>query len=254
MRRLPPIDAHTHIDTDIEQSEIGRLGAVVMVVTRTLDEAEIAIRRDDRMAVWGVGCHPCLKTAQNAFDPGRFKELLSRTAFAGELGLDGKSRVPMKQQTETLSAAFDVLSRAPRLTSLHSYAATGPLLEMLEECCPPGIILHWWLGDARQTERAVDLGCFFSLNAASVTRKDLLDRIPRERLLTETDHPFGDRRSQFRRPGCVNDVEQAIGRKHGMSLGDVRRQMWRNLGLLISCTGCSTMLPYAIRIALAASL
>ena len=45
-------------------------------------------------------------------------------------------------------------------------------MEVLEAGSPPGIILHWWLGDAQQTRRAVDLGCYFSVNASSVRRKD----------------------------------------------------------------------------------
>ena len=253
MRSLPPIDAHAHINADIDHTEIRNLGALVMAVTRTLDEGDIAIRRDDGMAIWGVGCHPGLKNAQNAFDTHRFEELLTRTAFAGELGLDGKSRVPMDKQVETLFEAFDVLRRTPRLTSLHSYAATGQLLEVLEASSPPGIILHWWLGDAQQTRRAVNLGCYFSVNASSVRRKDVLAGIPRDRLLTETDHPFGDRRSRLRRPGLVDDVEQALGHQHGMSPSEVRRLMWSNLRLLISTTGCSKMLPSEARVALAAN-
>ena len=109
MRSLPPIDAHAHIDAAIDHTEIRNLGALVMAVTRTLDEGDIATRRDDGMVIWGVGCHPGLKNAQNAFDAYRFQELLTRTAFAGELGLDGKSRVPMDEQVETLFEAFDVL-------------------------------------------------------------------------------------------------------------------------------------------------
>ena len=204
------------------------------------------------MVVWGVGCHPGLKKAQNGFDAGRFEELLTRSALAGELGLDGKSRVSMDQQVATLSKALDILRRIPRLASLHSYAATEHLLELLEKDCPPGIILHWWLGDARQTDRAVELGCYFSVNASSVRRKDILAGVPRDRLLTETDHPFGDRRSRLRKPGRVGDVELAIGHHYSMSPSEVRRLMWANLSLLISTTGCSKLLPYETRVALAA--
>lgn len=253
MRSLPPIDAHAHIDPDIDHTEIKNLRAVVMAMTRTLDEADRATRRDDSMAIWGVGCHPGLKTALSAFDAHRFQELLTRTALAGELGLDGKSRVPMEKQVETLSEAFEVLRQTPRLTSLHSYAATGQLLELLEAGSPPGIILHWWLGDAQQTRRAVELGCYFSVNASSVRRKDVLAGIPRERLLTETDHPYGDKRSRPRRPGLVGEVEHALGHQHGISPSEVRRLMWSNFRQVVSTTGCSKMLPSEIRVALAAN-
>jgi len=251
MKNLAPIDAHTHIDINIDRLEVSSLGAFVMAVTRTLDEADRATLRKDNMAVWGVGCHPGLSKAQREFDAERFRGLLGRTAFAGELGLDGKSRVPMDRQVETLARALDVLRSSPRLTSLHSYAATGQLMELLEIGPPPGVILHWWLGDARQTERAVELGCFFSVNASSVRRKELLALIPRDRILTETDHPFGDRSSKMRRPGYVADVERKIGIEYGMDQGEVRELMWSNLRQLISVTGCSAMLPRPVQKALA---
>ena len=252
MRSLPPIDAHAHIDADIDHAEVRKLGAFIMAVTRTLDEADIATRRSDGMAIWGVGCHPGLKRAQNAFDAQVFRNILTRTAFAGELGLDGRSRVPMDQQVETLCEALSVLRLTPRLTSLHSYAATGQLLELLAAGSPPGVILHWWLGDAQQTQRAVELGCFFSVNASSVKRKDVLAGIPRDRLLTETDHPFGNRGVIGGRPGRVDDVEQALGLQYGMSPMEVRRLMWSNLYVLVSTSGCSRILPTETRAALAA--
>ena len=247
MKNLAPIDAHTHINLNINRSEINNLGAFVMVVTRTLDEADKATIRKDGMAVWGVGCHPGLSRAQREFNADRCRELLGSTPLAGELGLDGKSRVPMDRQVETLAKALDVLQSIPRLTSLHSYAATGQLIELLELGPPPGVILHWWLGDARQTKRAVELGCFFSVNASSVRRKDLLALIPSDRILTETDHPFGDRWSRVRRPGNVEDVERRIGIEYGMDQREVRALMWSNLRQLISVTGCSEMLPPAVR-------
>ena len=250
MKSLAPIDAHAHIDINIERSEVSSLGAFVMAVTRTLDEADKATLRKDNLAVWGVGCHPGLSRAQREFNVERFRELLGRTAFAGELGLDGKSRVPMDRQVETLGRALDVLRSSPRLTSLHSYAATGQMIELLELGPPPGVILHWWLGDTRQTERAIELGCYFSVNASSVRRKELLALIPRDRILTETDHPFGDRSSKMRRPGYVADVERKIGIEYGMDQREVRELMWSNLRQLISVTGCSAMLPRLVQKAL----
>ena len=253
MRSLPPIDAHAHIDVEIEPAEITKLNALVLAVTRTLDEAGNAIRRTDRLAVWGVGCHPGLKKAQQAFEADRFEDLLSQTAFAGELGLDGKSRVPMDRQIETLATALDVLRRSPRLASLHSYAASGQLLDLLDQNPSPGIILHWWLGDVQQTHRAVELGCYFSVNSSSIRRKEILALIPPNKLLTETDHPFGNRRSVSRRPGFVDDVERAIGREHNMNLGEVRQLMWSNFRQLVSSTGCFSMLPYDARVILVAN-
>ena len=196
MRDLPALDLHAHVDAGIEPRELRALGAIVFAVTRSLDEAEQALRRSDETTIWGVGCHPGLVGVQKAFDPGRFRVLAERTPYVGEVGLDGTSRVPMEAQRRTLRRVLEVLQRRPRIASLHSYRATSEVLGLIERFAQPGVILHWWLGTERETWRAVELGCYFSVNRSSVRRRDLLARMPLERVLPETDHPFGEQRSR----------------------------------------------------------
>jgi TatD DNase family protein len=253
MSRLPPLDLHAHIDPNISEDDLDELGAVVFAVTRSLDESEEAIKRTDTTTIWGVGCHPAVANAHASFTPERFRQLIEASPFAGELGLDGKARVPFDKQLETLRRALDVLANDPRLVSLHNYAATQPIIEELERHeATPGRVLHWWLGDPQLTKRAVELGCYFSLPPAAMRRKDLLDAIPLDRLLTETDHPFGDRRSQYSRPGNVDLVEQALAAHHRRDPQDIRRILWRNLNQLIKETGCGRLLPTRVRTLLAA--
>ncbi|WP_285427500.1 TatD family hydrolase [Streptomyces sp. ISL-10] len=178
----------------------------------------------------------------------------ARTAYVSEVGLDGKSRVPMETQRATLAAVLRVLQTSPRIASIHSFAATDAVLDCLAERPIHGAVLHWWLGDAMPTRRAVDLGCFFSVNTAMLRQPDLASRLPLERVLPETDHPFGDRSgSRGRRPGRVDDVEQALARIHQLTPEEVRRITWRNLGELTRKTRCGMLLPRQARVTLAAS-
>ena len=71
--------------------------------------------------------------------------------------------------------------------------------------------------------------------------------VPLERILPETDHPFGDKGRSKRRPGEVSDVEEAIGTVHGISVGDVRRQTWVNLREVVSKSGVGRLLPTNVR-------
>lgn len=201
-----------------------------------------------------MGCHPGLVSAHEAFDIKRFASLITRTAFVSEIGLDGSSRVPVATQEATLDSILTILQRAPRIASLHSYRATDHVIAALERRPIRGAILHWWLGDAGDTRRAVELGCFFSVNASCVRRTDLLGLIPLDRLLTETDHPFGDRRSgAAARPGHVTTVEESLARQHGKAVATIRSAMWTNLARLVSETGCAQLLPRAVRRQLIAS-
>lgn len=191
--------------------------------------------------------------AQRDFSAKQFADLLDATPFAGEVGLDGKSRVPMTTQIATFRSVLEALRDKPRITTIHSYSATGKVLELLAEVEPLGIVLHWWLGSPTETTRAVDLGCYFSVNAAMLKSDDILRSIPIDRLLTETDHPFGDRRSHsVRRPGAVGDVEVALATMHGQSKEMIRVQLWRNLRTVVSELEVSAMLPKNLRRHLAA--
>lgn len=252
MSALPTLDLHAHIDAAMEPRELSTLGAV-FAVTRSLDEAAVAVRRTDPMTIWGVGCHPGLVDAQKQFSMERFAELVDTTGFVGEVGLDGKSRVPMATQVATLRSILLTLQSKPRLLTIHTFAATTEVLDLLAEVESGGAVLHWWLGSPEETVRATEVGCYFSVNAAMLNRKDALTAIPLERLLTETDHPFGDRGSRVeRRPGAVADVERALAAWHGMPPDALRLQLWRNLRTLASAVGVSSLLPKELRRHLAA--
>lgn len=253
MNSRPSLDVHAHIDASIDPGELSSLG-VVFAATRSLDEAALALARDDTSTVWGVGCHPGIVGAHAAFDPKRFATLMTKTAYVSEVGLDGKSRVPLKTQRATLDAILAEVVGSPRVTSLHSSLARDDVLDALERSPIEGAILHWWLGDERQTRRALDLGCFFSFNASSIRRTDLLALVPLDRLLTETDHPFGDRSGgNTGRPGFVAPVEEALARWYCVPAAAVRATMWANLARLVSQTGCSQLLPRMVRRELLAS-
>jgi TatD DNase family protein len=248
VKSLPSLDLHAHVDTGIEACELIALESAVFAVTRSLDEARQALHRDDRLTVWGVGCHPGLARSQKTFSAAAFADLLDRTALAGELGLDGRSRVTMDLQRTTFLAALNVLREKPRITTIHSYAATRDVLELLSEITPLGTVLHWWLGTPEETARALALGCHFSVNAAMLNRRDWMRQIPLDRILTETDHPFGDRTNgRHRRPGFVANVESALGAEHGLSASEVRFQVWRNLRTLTLDTSVGSLLPSELR-------
>lgn len=249
--RLPPIDTHAHIDPGVDPRELEKLHAVVFAVTRSLAESQQALPRTDPWTIWGVGCHPGLARAQRAFCAEEFAARLSRTPLAGEIGLDGRSRVPLAKQRWTFRAALEVLSEMPRFTTIHTYLSTGVALEELEKMPTLVPVLHWWLGSLEETKRAVGLGCYFSINPSCVGRGDILSAIPPERVLTETDHPFGDKRIRGSVPGHVEQVELELARHYGIAQGEMRRQVWRNLLRVVQVTGTARLYAPPVRTLLA---
>lgn len=109
-------------------------------------------------------------------------------------------------------------------------------------------MLHWWLGSAAATRRAVDLGCHFSVNAAMFQRPAILRYLPVDRLLAETDHPYGDRTGpEPHQPGNVLPVEHALARLHGLEPEEIRRMLWHNFGQLLRITGGTRLVSRRIR-------
>jgi TatD DNase family protein len=233
MRTPPPLDTHAHLASDIDGSAVRSLGAFVFAVTRSLDEFAVVSARRDIRTVWGVGVHPGLVRSIRGFDLDVLRDAVRTAAFVGEVGLDGSSRVPLTDQVRIFRAVLGELQHQPRMVSVHSSGAHFEILRELHRTPIDGVVLHWWTGSPELTEEAVRLGCYFSLPPAMMS-SEMLRLIPIDRVLSETDHPYGDRRiSGGRQPGGVREVEERIGELHGRTPRDVRVQLWRNLRTLL---------------------
>lgn len=246
-RQLPPLDLHAHVEPKIRPADLERLGAVVFAATRSLDEFDSIKDRRDQVTVWGVGCHPGVVEAQRDYDTARFASLLSSTAFVSEIGLDRRSKVPLEEQERVLDSILSKLQTMPRIASIHSSGAPDRVLDALERTPIKGVILHWWRGDETQTRRAVELGYRFSVNAAGMKYASDIAQIPLGQILTETDHPTGDRGSPTpRHPGAVADVEESLARIYGVDSRAIRQQGWANLANLVDEVDVVGRLPLAV--------
>ena len=82
-------------------------------------------------------------------------------------------------------------------------------------------------------------GCYFSINAGMLGKErhaSMVQAIPLDRMLTETDGPFtlaGDRPSQ---PTDVAGVVEQLGGLHGLSASDMARIIRTNLRMLLGAS------------------
>lgn len=254
-RALPPVDAHAHIKTGIDERELRDLRSVVFAVTREPSEWDAALKRRDAMCVWGIGCHPGVPEAFESFDLARFAEAVAQTPLIGEVGLDGRSPVAMDEQREVFRAVLAVAKQQSRLVTIHSVHAAEPVLEELEAVGGlDGAILHWWRGDGSATAHALELGCYFSLNGAEAVKPRVIELLPRERVLTETDFPHTRRTDrQAARPGQVATIERALSDAWELDEMGLRRQLWKNLAAICSRTATAGLMPRQIQASLLAA-
>ncbi|ALV48095.1 hypothetical protein ASR50_34700 [Streptomyces sp. 4F] len=240
---LPALDCHAHIAPDVTAAQIDALhGAVVLAMTRTPAETTHALRRRDTMLVWGTGVHPAVSAALKDFSLRQFRTTLKQTCLIGEVGLD--RRGSLDTQRSVLTQILDAVRDEPVILSLHSSGRTGPLMDLLTSRPHPGLILHWFLGSPAEQKQALDLGAYFSVNAAMPD--DILTAFPLHRLLPETDFPASRRTTRATRPGVVEPLEQRLAHLHATTPQLIRRRFWQNLRELTTRTQVLDRLPEPI--------
>ena len=92
-------------------------------------------------------------------------------------------------------------------------------------------ILHWFSGSNRDLERAVQIGCYFSVNSAMLQNergRALIKNIPENRLLTESDAPFAKVHEEKLSPLYTSETMEQIARLRARPRADLKRQILLN--------------------------
>ena len=124
--------------------------------------------------------------------------------------------------------------------SVHSVRSAKQVLDLVETLLPPergAVVLHWFSGSVSEARRAIDLGCYFSVNermCQSSKMAGLLEAIPQDRLLTETDGPFVERDGLPVIPGDVDPTLIALGKILSLPPGEVSQLVRQNLYTLLA--------------------
>lgn len=147
----------------------------------------------------GLGLHPWWVADGRCgeADVEAFARLARATRFIGEVGLDFGKRCEGAREAQV--AAFARVAEAcadgGRVLSVHAVRAAADVLDALAGAGALGgnaVVFHWFSGTSDELGRAVDAGCFFSLNPrmlASRRGRAYARAIPEDRLLLETDAP-----------------------------------------------------------------
>lgn len=241
------VDFHCHMDLypDFEAlvEESQRESVYTLAVTTTpkawARNHELASRTKFVRAA--LGLHPQL-VHERAGELRLWHELVPLTRYVGEVGLDAGPRF-YRSLDQQRTVFEDIVTRCAtlgdRVLTVHSVRAVKQVLDVIEAKLPRSrgqVVMHWFTGSPSEARRAVDLGCYFSINAAMLDgakRRNLVSALPIERLLTETDGPFTQEGGRPARPVDVASTVCALAALRSMPASDMARHITRNLRALL---------------------
>jgi TatD DNase family protein len=211
------VDSHCHLDRYDDPERVlaaaKRDRVVVVAVTETPADfaRQSALLDDDRYLRPALGAHPLLAGRFRASEIERFFAALGRTEYVGEIGLDlsNAGKPTARRQFEVFERILADARVRTKVLTIHSRGAAAETIERLEQAGAVGI-LHWYSGSLAVAERALSAGQYFSVNASMLRSKRgrrLVEALPRERVLTETDGPYCKVGS---RPSTPSDIVTVV--------------------------------------------
>lgn len=241
------VDFHCHLDlypdhqTAVQEAEDAGVFTLAVTTTPRAWTRNHELAQRTRHVRAALGLHPQL-VAERSGELDLWDQHLSETRYVGEVGLDAGPR--FYKSFDLQKHVFQhVLQRCAeagdKVITVHSVRAAKTVLDHIEAYLPPArgkVVLHWFTGSRSEAKRALEMGCYFSINAAMLEKErhaSLIAIIPPDRLLTETDGPFTKTGERPSKPADVALVAQALGHMYGMSASELVMAVRENLRSLL---------------------
>ncbi len=257
---VPLIDAHLHLqessfEADLE--EVIRLavagGVRYMLCNGSSEEdwpAVLRLARTHPEIIPCFGLHPWyVKERSGEWLANLAKFLNAVPSAVGEIGLDRwvEDRDESAQE-EVFLAQLEMARCRNRPVMIHCLRAWGWFMDVMKSqpAFPAGVLFHAYSGSAELIEPLVRMGAYFSFAGTILDEKygrarDAIIKIPRDRLLLETDAPFMPLPEPYRSPdlkmveGKVRNepsqlpvVVRGVAELLGISAEELSRQLWTN--------------------------
>lgn len=235
MENLELYDLHCHLDlmpsmiTFADEMEKQNVHVLGVTTTPKAYEKEISFMRAHPNIRIGLGLHPQL-VSERYSELSLVEKNIRRTNYIGEVGLDFNRRFysSKEKQIDVFESIINWCSQEKRkVISIHSVYAVKTVLDILEkkDCTRNNYcVLHWFSGSLQQIERAVEIGCYFSLNEMMIktfSGQQLISHIPVEKIVIESDAPFiGNINSPKQLMNSLHNVELYLGASGGKKILD----------------------------------
>lgn len=241
------VDTHCHLDSckppDAELVERARAAGVTRLATvgmhdESIERALGAAREFDEVVAI-VGRHPHYTEGFGDADLERIERAAAdpRARAIGETGLDYfRDRAPREDQRRAFEAQIDLAERSGLALVIHTREAEEDTFALLgDRAGGVTVILHCFSAPGRIDE-CVERGymCSFAGNVTYPKATELREaavRVPRERILAETDSPYlapQPVRGKRNEPAHVVHTVAALAAARGEDAAELGRQIDAN--------------------------
>lgn len=242
------IDLHCHLDLYPQPASVARecerrrMYVLSVTTTPSAWTGTSGLAAGSERIRTALGLHPQL-AQQRKGELDQFDQLVGETRYVGEIGLDGtpECRPFWNDQVEVFEHVLRTCVVAGgRILTIHSRRAESDVLLLLERRRDAGVpILHWFSGSYRNLEQAIRLDCWYSVGPVmlrSQRGRELVKRMPPDRVLTESDGPFATLDGRAVQPWDVEAAVKGLVEIWRLSVHEVEDRLTENLRTLAGST------------------
>ena len=187
---------HIHVPSDVPYPDMDELRIICTCTARRSEWGLLGGITDPRVRRY-YGIHPWYCDEWDKECSASLRELLAsdRKAGVGEIGLDSVKGGDMNLQTEVFIQQLAIAKETDRPVNVHMVGTEKRVLDSLRSSgIGTPVILHSFRSES-YVKPFAELGCYFSVNPRIASKdpqnvRRILDAIPLERLLVESDYPY----------------------------------------------------------------
>jgi len=220
------VDTHCHVDlyshyaAVLHEAEAHKVYTIAVTNTPSVFRKMHELARGTMYVRAAIGLHPELAVERER-EIAIFESVLPETRYVGEVGLDFRRATASSRDVQRRVFArvlHACASAGGKILTIHSRGAEKEVIDLVSGSSPGVAILHWFSGSTTNLERGVAAGAYFSVNHAmcdSASGRRIIEKIPRDRLLTESDGPFVSVGQNSVRPGDIGILVRRIAELRG---------------------------------------
>jgi TatD DNase family protein len=251
-------DSHCHLNYEgvfeqqaavLERARARGVTAMLNIATREREWDAVLATAEREPDVWAsVGIHPHEADQHPHIDTAKLVERARhpRVVGIGESGLDYHYDHSDRQRQQASFRAHIAAARESGTPIIvHTRDAEEDTAAILREAMEQGAytgVIHCFTASDRFADQALELGMFISISGIVTFRnaealRATAARIPRERLLIETDAPFLapiPHRGKTGEPGFVADTAAFLAQLRGEKVEELQRYTAENFHALFS--------------------